>query len=359
VPLARGSTETIPIYYELSRAPESMGDILFFHGGPAFPRETLGDSELLWAVLRAHFNVLYFHQRGSGHSARIERSEEIEGRRGQYTLDAVVDDATVLWKELLSGRPVVAMGKSAGGFLALKFALAHPDGVAALVLAATAADHRYISERRRVKAEFLSSVAQRHPGFAPAYAAALGMVGDKADPAYAGPIALLLSEETLESVLFDLSYTLSGQFEMVGLVRDLEAGRYDLLMTRLSRGQQTLRLSGMESLIVLNSISCRELGFGRDNPEACEGIQETDLYDVSARLGEVTARTLVLSGRHDPVLPPSFQEVIARGVSGPVVWKVLELSGHMIFQEQPNASAAAVLEFLRIPAQQPAQTPAL
>jgi pimeloyl-ACP methyl ester carboxylesterase len=73
----------------------------------------------------------------------------------------------------------------------------------------------------------------------------------------------------------------------------------------------------------------------------------------------VTARTLVLSGRHDPVLPPSFQEVIARGVSGPVVWKVLELSGHMIFQEQPNASAAAVLEFLRIPAQQPAQTPAL
>ena len=68
---------------------------------------------------------------------------------------------------------------------------------------------------------------------------------------------------------------------------------------------------------------------------------------------------LVLSGRYDPILPPRFQEEIAEALGGPVTWQVFDLSAHMVFREQPAATAGAVLDFLGVPRQQVPQLPGL
>ena len=83
------------------------------------------------------------------------------------------------------------------------------------------------------------------------------------------------------------------------------------------------------------------------------------LYDVRDELASLPIPTLILSGRFDPILPPRFQQEIAEAMGDFAQWHILELSAHMIFQEQPRASSELVLDFLQINRQQPAQTPAL
>jgi len=361
VPLDHSNPDSpaVPIYYELSAPRSSLGSLIYFHGGPAFPRERLSDEGPLWQALRAHFKVLYFHQRGSGWSGRIASTSELEGKREFYTLDATVRDAEILWDKLLGRQKVILMGKSAGGFLALKFALAFPDAAEALILACTSADHRYVSDREKVKAAFFQAMDAKHAGFLDAYETALSLVDAAVDAPLADPVRMLLSEDSFESVLFDLSYTLRGQNEIVAIIREAAVGRYEQLLARVARGNQTLKYTGMESLPVLDNITCREFGYGRTGARECRGVEEVALFDVRALLPALKMRVLVISGRHDPVLPPRFQEEIASRVSGQVEWKIMEYSGHMVFQEQPNASAAAVLDFLGVPRQQSAQVPGL
>lgn len=71
---------------------------------------------------------------------------------------------------------------------------------------------------------------------------------------------------------------------------------------------------------------------------------ETAAYDVTARLGEITAPTLVLAGRSDFVCPPSQAETLARGIPGAEL-RVFEKSGHMPFVEEPEATFTAVRDW--------------
>jgi proline iminopeptidase len=68
-------------------------------------------------------------------------------------------------------------------------------------------------------------------------------------------------------------------------------------------------------------------------------------YDVTARLAEITAPTLVLVGRDDFVTPPSQAERIRRGVPDAEL-VVFERSGHHPYAEEPDAFAAAVRAWL-------------
>lgn len=352
--------DKLTIYYELSTpAGPSLGDIIVFHGGPGFPRARLGRKGLMWTGLRAHFTMLYFHQRGSGYSGRIATPEELVGKRHLYSLDAIVEDTRLLHRELLDDRPAVGLGKSAGGFLAMLYALKYPKLTASLVLACTSPDHRYISERERVKNEFIYMVEQRHAGFLDAYSRASdltaeGLPDELAPGRQEGEIP-----ERLDNVLFDLSYVLDGQFEMLAILRDVAQRRWELLARRLAKGKQTIKSTGLESLAILNSISCRELDYGKTNRFACIGIKTGPLYDIRDRLKEITAPALVLSGRFDPILPPRFQKDIVDGLGSRAKWHILEMSAHMIFKEQEDATAQYVLDFLKVPRQQVGQRPAL
>ena len=357
---ADASAGEFPLYFEISEPSQpALGNLVVLHGGPAYPRHHLQERGPLWRGLRAHYRVLYFHQRGSGYSARVATRTELEGREHLFTLDHTVEDARSLQLELLGGAPVTLMGKSAGGFIALLFALRYPTATERLILAATTAQHEYISQRQQVKEDYLQSLDIRYPGFLAEYRQALTVLRPGLLSAVPALQDLLLRVDVLEGVTFDLSYTLAGQFETVAITRDVADSRFELLLERMATGRKTLRSTGMESLVILNHITCREFAFARSNPEACQTPEVESLYDVREALSGLAVPTLILSGRFDPILPPRFQQEIAEAIGEKVVCHTLELSAHMLFQEQPEASAQLVLEFLGIERQQAAQTPAL
>jgi len=354
------SGESFFSFYELSvPREESQGTIVVFHGGPAYPRKHLHDRGYLWRALRSHFVMLYFHQRGSGYSARVGSVEELKGREHLFSLDRIVEDTELLRKTLLEDKKIILMGKSAGGFVALKYALRFPDNVLSIILAATSAHHGYISRRTQVKRAFFEALNSRHPGFTENRRRANEVTDYGILKELDSLKELFVKGNILESVFFDLSYTLKGQFEVIAIARDLSERRYSLLVKRLAAGRKTLRTTGLESLAVLNNISCREFQFGKTNPSACEGKKRAEAYDVRKELKNLKMPVLVISGRYDPILPPRFQEEIVERLDTESSWHILEFAAHMVFQEQPNACAAYVLEFLGIRSQQPAQTPGL
>lgn len=354
------SAGEFPLYFEISEPTQpALGNLMVLHGGPAYPRRHLQERGPLWRGLRAHYRVLYFHQRGSGFSARVNSRAELEGREQLFTLTHTVEDARSLQVEVLSGAPISLMGKSAGGFIALLFALRYPADTERLILAATTAQHEYISQRHKVKEDYLLNLEERYPGFLEQHRQAQSVLRPGLLAAVPALQDLLLRFDIFESVTFDLSYTLAGQFETVAITRDIAQHRFELLLDRVATGRKTLRTTGLESLVVLNHITCREFAFARSNPEACQTPAVEPLFDVREDLSGLTVPTLILSGRFDPILPPRFQQEIAIALGNLAVWHTLELSAHMLFQEQPQASSELVLEFLGIERQQAAQTPAL
>src|SRR5262249_11437364 len=56
-------------------------------------------------------------------------------------------------------------------------------------------------------------------------------------------------------------------------------------------------------------------------------------YDVTGRLGTITAPTLVVGARHDWICPPEFSEEIARLIPGADL-RIFEKSGHRILADE-------------------------
>ena len=67
--------------------------------------------------------------------------------------------------------------------------------------------------------------------------------------------------------------------------------------------------------------------------------------DLRGELGTISAPTLVVAGRHDPVCGPRFAEELASGIRGARL-TVLEGSGHLAHLEEPAAFERAVAGFL-------------
>ncbi|MFH1529466.1 MAG: alpha/beta fold hydrolase [Pseudomonadota bacterium] len=352
---------TLPLYYVRSQPRGTpAGRIIVFHGGPGFPSVRHPESGALWAGLRASFDIVYFHQRGAGRSGRLESLATLKRKRlGAFNLAAMTEDARTLHDALWGGEGrVILFGKSAGGFLALKFALAWPERTARVVLAATAAWHEYVSARDEVKARFMEELGRRFPGFAEALDRAKAKAPDGLLVQIGDREQRLSWTELEESVLFDLTYTLRGQYEAVSIVRQLADGGTSLLQERLDRGASVLRLDELSSEALFLVVACRELGWAQQQPAACllAGTKR-DPYDLRGRLAEVRVPVLVLSGAYDPVLPPRYQEEIAAGLRPEVLAGHVHMahSAHMLFWEQPQASARRILGFLGLTPQQPPQ----
>ena len=352
---------TLPLYYVRSQPRRSAaGRIIIFHGGPGFPSKRHPETGPLWEGLRGSFDIIYFHQRGAGYSARLDTLTTLKRKRlDAFRLDHMAEDARALHDAVWGGEGrVILFGKSAGGFLALKFALAWPERTDRVVLAATAAWHEYVSARDRVKARFMGELGDRFPGFSEALDRAKNRLPE-------GPLVRIRDEETRlswtdleESTLFDLTYTLRGQYEAVSIVRQLADGGTTLLQERLDRGASVLRLDDLSSEALFLVVACRELGWAKQQPAACllAGTKRRP-YDLRKRLVEVGAPVLLLSGAHDPVLPHRYQQEIAAGLRPEVLTAhdTMDHSAHMLFWEQPRASARRILEFLGVDLQQPPQ----
>jgi proline iminopeptidase len=89
------------------------------------------------------------------------------------------------------------------------------------------------------------------------------------------------------------------------------------------------------------------LGRGIGNPEITRYMFEHELphYDVRPRLGMIGVPTLIISGRHDWITPPT-QGAEIHGLMPGSVFTVFEHSGHMPFIEEQDAFLDVVRRFL-------------
>jgi pimeloyl-ACP methyl ester carboxylesterase len=126
--------------------------IILIHGGPGFDHTPF---KAHYSPLTEIAQVVYYDHRGN------RRSDE--GPRERWNLDKWADDLRTLCDVLGIERPIV-FGASFGGFVALNYALRHPDHPARLVLSSTTAHvhlDRALAMFERLGGPEARSVAER------------------------------------------------------------------------------------------------------------------------------------------------------------------------------------------------------
>jgi proline iminopeptidase len=200
------------------------------------------------------------------------------------TLPRLADDAEGLRAHIGAER-VVVLGHSFGGMVALQYALRYPERLRGLVLVGTAAAFDYRDEvaanTRRMNPEPAALAAW---GIAPTDDAAMAENARATAPLYFAVWDPALGEQLFADTIFSAAASRRGN-------------------------------------------------------ELLQG------YDVTARLREVAAPTLVLAGSDDFITPPSQAERIQRGILNADL-AIFEHCGHHPYAEQPEAFAAAVRDWL-------------
>jgi len=108
------------------------------HGGPGSDHTGLRTG---FSPLSDRMQIVYFDHRGSGRSAR--------GDKSKYTLDENVEDMEALRRYLGLGA-IISMGTSYGGMVAMAHAIRYPEAVSRLVLIVTAAHSGFIARSREI-----------------------------------------------------------------------------------------------------------------------------------------------------------------------------------------------------------------
>lgn len=249
------------------------------HGGPGTDHVSW---KLRYGMLSQKMQLVYFDHRGQGRSAR--------GDCEKYTLDENVEDMEALRKYLGLG-PIVSIGASYGGRVAMAHAARYPDAVSHLVLIATSAQPGSAARAKEI-------VAQR------------------------------------------------GTPEQIAACEDLSAGRLD---TAEKMRHYFHIMAPLYSYKHVPSAQDVPSGPGIMSPEALNRAHGPNGFlrtlDLRAELRFITAPTLILAGRHDWRCAPEFSEEIHRLIPGSDL-RIFEESGHKIGGDEPQAVMDAIAGFL-------------
>jgi proline iminopeptidase len=249
------------------------------HGGPGGDHSGFKPG---FGVLADRMQLVYFDHRGQGRSAR--------GDVAKYTLDENVEDMEALRRHLgLS--PIVSIGTSYGGMVAMAHAARYPAAVSHLVLVVTAAHQGFLPRAREIVAERGTPEQQR-------VSAAIHGAGfrDEAE--------------------------LRHYYEVMGPMYSV---RHDPALAGPGRAR------GILSVDAINA------AFGPG------GFMHS--YDLRPELGRITAPTLILAGRHDWICAPEFSEEIHALIPGSDL-RIFENSSHSIRADEPEAMMDAIRGFL-------------
>ncbi|SFB58386.1 proline iminopeptidase [Rhizobium sp. NFR07] len=228
--------------------------------------------------------IVYVDLRGQGRSGR----PSLETCTLEQMADDVVDLAVMLDVE----RPII-LGHSAGGFVAMKAAVRHPELVGGLILAGT------VPTLKRSEGE-----------------------KDPADPKLsdrASAEALAAAERYYTTPL--TPRTVEDFFTHV---RPLYAAQH--------------YVDSVTKLMSLSTVEFKMLQHFRNN------LMPT--YDVREALSAVRCPTLVLSGSYDWVCPPSAGRDIASRIKGSEYVEFTN-SGHFFFSEEPQTFQTTASKFLK------------
>jgi proline iminopeptidase len=249
------------------------------HGGPG--SDHTGFKPAL-TPLSARMQLVYFDHRGQGRSAR--------GDPATYTLDENVEDMEALRLHLGLG-PIVSIGTSYGGMVAMAHAARYPSSVSHLVLIVTAAHAGFITRAKGIVRERGTAEQQR-----------------VCDMLWTGDL------NTVER--------LRHYYDVMG---PLYARRHDATATGATRRR------GILSPEALNS------AFGPG------GFMHN--FDLRPELPRIVAPTLILAGRHDWICAPEFSQEIHRLIPGSDL-RIFENSSHSIRTDEPQAMIDAIAGFI-------------
>ena len=244
---------------------------LVMHGGLGLDHTYLRGLDMLSDVL----HLVYYDHRHNGRSGR----PPVES----VTHAQLADDAESLRQHLGLGK-VGVLGHSYGGFIALEYALRHPDSISYLILLDTAPQFNYGEE-------ILDAAKAR--GATPEMLEAL--------------VTIPAEDEALKN--------------MFKLVLPLYFTRYQ---------------SAYDALFA-ETIMCA----------ACAEHQEQMLatYNMLPHLHKISCPTLVLVGRHDIICPPSQAQLMLERMPQAGL-EVFEHSGHFPWIEEPKRFSQTIKEWL-------------
>jgi proline iminopeptidase len=252
---------------------------IVIHGGPGSDHTGFKPG---FSPLAARLQLIYFDHRGQGRSDPADPAT--------YTLDENVEDMEALRRHLGLG-PIVSIGTSYGGMVAMAHAARHPDAVSHLVLIVTAA----------------------HGGFIPR---AQALVRDRGTAE---------QQSVCEKV-------------WEGAVRSAEEMRhYYSVMGPMYARRHDDAAAAAGRLRTTHSPEALNRAFGPT------GFLRT--FDLRPELPRIAVPTLVLAGRHDWICPPEYSEEIASLIPHADL-RVFEHSSHSIRSDEPEAMVDAILGFL-------------
>ena len=212
------------------------------HGGPGGDHTGFKPG---MSPLSEYMQLIYIDHRGHGRSAA--------GDPALYTLDENVEDLEALRLYLGLG-PVVVVGTSYGGMVAMAYAARYPAAISKLVLIVTAADGGF-RERAKHWIEGHGTPDQKR-------------------------VCALLWAGTLE--------TAEQMAEYYTVMGPLYAKTYDRNMSAVVRHRATY------TPVAINNAFKPDGFLGR--------------MDLRPELSRITAPTLILAGRHDWICPPDYEK---------------------------------------------------
>ncbi|HEY5858026.1 MAG TPA: proline iminopeptidase-family hydrolase [Aldersonia sp.] len=279
----RGYRTWYRIVGDLPSAPDRL-PLLVLHGGPGAPHNYLDD---LAALADDGFTVVFYDQLGCGESDHPDDESLWTMSTFVYEIAAVRDG--------LGLDRIHLLGHSAGGWLALEYALGRPAGLAGLVLADTCAS-------------------------IPAYAA--------------------VTRRLMESLPTDV-HEVIDRHEAAGTTDDPEY----VQATMVYYGRWLCRLDPWPNHLLASYSSWNEdvyaTMFGT-NWNVTGNLKD---WDVTDRLGELDLPVLVTSGVYDEMTPELIAPLVD-GIRG-AESVVFQNSAHLPMVEEPQRFREVVGSFLR------------
>lgn len=118
-------TTEVDLAYETLGSDRTLPPVIAVNGGPGLTHAYMVQNDL-WSQMAARRTVVFYDQRGDGHSTRMIADAPQTPEAQVADLDAV--------RTALHADKVDLVGDSYGGFLVLAYTLAHPDHVRRLVV---------------------------------------------------------------------------------------------------------------------------------------------------------------------------------------------------------------------------------
>jgi proline iminopeptidase len=256
---------------------------LVVHGGPGGDHSGFKPA---MSPLAEHMQLVYFDHRGQGRSGLADPDAD----PARFTLDENVADMEALRVHLGLG-PVVSIGTSYGGMVAMAHAARYPGAVSHLILIVTAA----------------------HGGFIPRAQAILRERGTPEQQRVC---------ETLWAGAFRTRDELRHYYDVMG---PLYARRHD---PAAAEGGRARAIHTPEPI---------NRAFGPD------GFLRH--FDLRPELSRIAAPTLIIAGRHDWICPVEFSEELHRLIPGSEL-QVFAESSHSVRVDAPEAMLRAIGGFV-------------